>query len=85
MFDKLKSLSITTHSKIRLIAQLAGIFIGTVSGEFDFALGMVTGIILILAGFLWREIFMRCPHCNHRFPYRYGIPKHCPNCGGQVL
>jgi len=83
--EKLKKLPVTTHSAIFYICLLAGIFIGAVSRQFDFGIGMMLGFVLLVAGVVWHIVFLRCPHCGHHFHYRQPIPKFCPNCGKQVL
>ena len=85
MFEKLKNLPITTHSVIRLVVWFAGIFIGLVCSQFEWLPGSVVGLILMLGGFLWHYLFLRCPHCRHIFNLRSPIPHYCPNCGKQIL
>ncbi len=85
MIDKLKKLPITTHSVIRLVCWFSGIFIGLVCSQFDWLPGMTVGLVLMLGGFLWHLLFLRCPHCHQTFHVRQPIPKYCPNCGKQVL
>ena len=84
---KLKELPLTTHFKIHLVLLISGLFIGLVSSQFtrDGNAGMVIGFVLMLAGLLWRPVFLRCPHCGHHFHVRQAIPKHCPDCGGKIL
>ena len=85
MLKKLKKLPISTHSVIRMVIWFAGIFIGLVCSQFEWLPGAVVGLILMLGGFAWHYLFLRCPHCRQIFNLRYPIPKYCPNCGKQIL
>lgn len=84
---KLKELPLTTHFKIHLVLLISGLFIGLVSSQFtkDGNAGMVIGFVLMLAGLLWRPVFLRCPHCGGGMPPRGGLPNFCPHCGKKLL
>jgi len=84
MIEKLKNLPITTHYSIQIICWIAGIIIGLVGSQFSMV-GSIIGLILMITGFVWHFLFLRCPHCRHSFHVRQPIPKYCPNCGKQVL
>ena len=85
MMEKWKKLPVTTPRVIRWILWGVGIFIGLVCSQFDWVPGMVVGLALMLAGFLWHALFLRCPHCHTMFHIRQPIPKYCPNCGKHIL
>ena len=59
--EKLKKLPITTRSAIFYICLLAGIFIGAVSSQFDFGIGMMLGFVLLVAGAVWHIVFCGVP------------------------
>ena len=84
MIKKLKKLPIATHSAIRLICWVSGVFIGLVCSQFEWVPGMVVGLILMLGGIVWHVVFLRCPHCGHLFHFRQAIPIYCPNCGKKL-
>ena len=87
MLKKLRELSLHTHFGIRTAITTIGVIVVLVSRSFsrnDMNAGMVTGLILILAGILWHILFVRCPHCGSHFSLKRALPKYCPWCGKYI-
>lgn len=43
---------------------------------------MYLGLAVIVAGFIIRIAFCRCPHCRRGFNTpNFILPKYCPHCG----
>ena len=40
------------------------------------------GIVVVAA--ICRYTLVRCPHCGHKLVDGQTVPRHCPNCGGQL-
>lgn len=83
-----KKLPLTKHWKIHLILLALGIFIGLVSSQFSASIigsiGMIIGFILVILGFAWQILFLKCPHCGYGFHLKRPIANHCPNCGEKI-
>lgn len=46
---------------------------------------MAVGTIVFFAALVQAFVFCVCPHCGYSLMnVRGGIPKHCPECGGQL-
>ena len=39
------------------------------------------GILFIIAGFAYRMLTVRCPHCGNALTGKYTLPDTCPHCG----
>ena len=86
--DRLKNLPLTTHWKISLIADTIGVFVGLVCSQFSESMmgsiGMNIGFILLIFGFIWGILFLKCPHCGCRFHLKRPLSSYCPDCGKKI-
>lgn len=83
------ALSIHDHVKIHTVLFWAGVAIIVVGGMFSIPLQphwlIWVGIVVLLASFLYRLLKIKCPHCADKLLGCRVIPKHCPNCGKELL
>ena len=86
--EKLKKLPLSTHFAIYAICLAVGVIIVMVSNKFStdgsVNAAMVFASAVMLAGFVWHSIFLRCPHCDAHFHFKALLPKICPDCGKEV-
>jgi len=83
---KLKNLSLTEHYAICIVSMILGAIIALISIQFtpEMNIGTIIGFILIITGFVWHFLFVKCPHCHCYFSMRAPLPTFCPNCGERV-
>lgn len=85
-WDRIQKLSVQTHRNIGLFMALGSSIIGWICTQIgdglDFA--MVFCFIMVIAGFAWHIIFVKCPHCGHHFGFRQHISTFCPECGRKL-
>ena len=83
---KLKNLSLTEHYVIHIVSMILGAIIALISIQFtpEMNIGTIIGFILIITGFVWHFLFVKCPHCHCPFNLRAPLPTFCPNCGERV-
>ena len=75
---KLKNLSLTEHYAICIVSMISIQFTPEMN------IGTMIGFILIITGFVWHFLFVKCPHCHCPFNLRAPLPTFCPNCGERV-
>ena len=82
----MKKLTVTQHAHIQTAFYVLGGILALASCGFrkeDYTIPFTLWIALalVVAGVVWRVIFIKCPHCGDGLYGSRIIPKHCPNCG----
>lgn len=86
IWNRIHNLPIQTHRNISLCSAMGGSVIGWICAQIGDGLGfaMVLCFIMIIAGFAWHIVFVKCPHCGHHFGFRQHISTFCPECGKKL-
>lgn len=85
----MKKLAVTQHAKIASAFTLGGTgfaLIGALLPRDDgihWTIWLALGLMAI--GIVYRCIFVKCPHCGDGLFGSRIFPKHCPNCGKNLL
>lgn len=78
----MKKLTLKQHAKIQRGLFLLAVIMALLGRRFTeshFLLWITIGLVVV--AFLYRFVFIRCPHCSDGL---YGIrvfPRYCPSCG----
>ena len=80
---KLKNLSLTEHYAICIVSMILGAIIALISIQFtpEMNIGTMIGFILIITSFVWRFLFVKCPHCHCYFSCGLPFPPSAPIAG----
>lgn len=84
----MKKLTVKQHTQITQGLFGVGIVIALFGNTFSSFLKphwlLWIGVAAFLSSFLYRLIFVRCPHCHDRWTGMSWLPEYCPNCGKKV-
>lgn len=80
----------TLHDHLAVMERLLFIGFAIMVIPVFFTSDLWTGIFLFLgfgimvAACIYRNKYFKCPHCDGKLNVR-GVPKHCPDCGKELL
>lgn len=81
----MKKLTVTQHARIQMVFYAAAAILALVSYFNDVSrLPLWLAIICVIAGVVWRAVFIKCPYCGDGLTGSRKIPKCCPNCGNSL-
>jgi len=84
----MKNLTVKQHANVSGNLTLAGLAIAAIGAYFSNPLEphfiLWVGIAILVAGMLYRLLFVRCPHCGDRFIGLRTFPEFCPQCGKKM-
>ena len=89
MKKKLQNLSLQTHVKIHTFTLILGAIVAAIGckiSEFGNVHPVVTiGFLIIVLSFVWRILFIKCPHCGSGMYGVRSIGRYCPDCGKKLF
>lgn len=81
----MKKLTLKQHWLIGIILMGAGLVISTydvLTHMLEWRWGyVITAAILVVAGYVYHLIFVKCPFCGARLPSTTKFPEKCDACG----
>ena len=81
----MKNKTVSQHCRISTILFWIGVGIVVISSFFNKFLQLHwtawVGIAVFLSSFVYRIIFIKCPHCGSGLYGSRTLPKYCPDCG----
>ena len=84
----MKKLTVKQHTQISMGLFGVGFVIALFYNIFSRLLSphwvLWIGVAVFLSSFLYRLIFVRCPHCGDLWAGMSWLPEYCPNCGKKV-
>lgn len=79
----MKKLTVRQHAAIQTVCNGLAIVLALISFVSEpkphFTLWLA--IAAVVAGVIWRAVFIKCPHCGDGLTSSRRVPKTCPNCG----
>ena len=77
----MKKLTVKQHAAIQTVLYLLGIVLVLSYYAYEATVALWITPVCIVAGIVWRFLFIKCPHCGDKLTGSRRIPQCCPNCG----
>ena len=86
LLERIRKLPLQTHKAISFLSILGGAALGWICSQFSpyLDLTMILCFAVVIGGFVWHIIFVRCPHCGRCFNLRESVSSFCPDCGEKL-
>ena len=83
-----RPVSVYTNAKIHMLLFWVGVAIVVLSTFFSKPnqphWSLWVGVAVFLSSFVYRILFIKCPHCGSGLYGARVLPKHCPDCGKEL-
>lgn len=81
----MKKLTLKQHWLVATVLMYAGLIVSTYDILTNFTewnwTAMIIAFALVIGGYIYHLIFVKCPHCGARLPSKTKFPEECDKCG----